>query len=70
GSVIVEVDESFPDFKRVLGEHKWGEFLVEPKDEGGFVSKVFYCTYNSDRDVQKNGWKRVDIEEKWFKTKA
>ncbi|KAI8970983.1 hypothetical protein BD414DRAFT_426775, partial [Trametes punicea] len=70
GSVIIEIDENFPDFKRLLGAHRWSEMLVEPRDEARFVSKVFYCTYHSDRDVQKNGWKRVDVLDKWFKSKA
>ncbi|EIW54089.1 uncharacterized protein TRAVEDRAFT_132006, partial [Trametes versicolor FP-101664 SS1] len=70
GSVIIEIDESFPDFKRLLGEHRWSEFLVDPRDEGRYVSKVFYCTYSTDRDVQKNGWKRVDVEDKWFRSRA
>ncbi|KAI0827749.1 hypothetical protein BC628DRAFT_1317715 [Trametes gibbosa] len=88
GSVIIEIDESFPDFKRLLGAHKWSEFLSNPRDDDGFVSKVFYCTFNSDRVVQKNGehvcllalihhlssarsgWKRIDVEDKWFNSKA
>ncbi|CDO77597.1 hypothetical protein BN946_scf184936.g22 [Trametes cinnabarina] len=70
GSVIIEIDETFPEFKRLLGAHKWSEFLVEPNDEAHFVSKIFYCTWNSDRDVQKNGWKRVDVQDKWFRSKA
>ncbi|KAI0657782.1 hypothetical protein C8Q70DRAFT_1073583 [Cubamyces menziesii] len=55
GSVIVEIDETLPDFKCLLGMHKWSEILVEPRNEAHFVSRVFYCTWNSDRDVQKNG---------------
>ncbi|KAH9851097.1 hypothetical protein C2E23DRAFT_733751 [Lenzites betulinus] len=55
GSVIIEIDESFPDFKRLLGAHKWSEFLVDPRDDGRFISKIFYCTFSSDRVVQKNG---------------
>ncbi|OSC98475.1 hypothetical protein PYCCODRAFT_1375220 [Trametes coccinea BRFM310] len=70
GSVIIEIDETFPEFKRLLGAHKWSEFLVDPGDEAAFVSKIFYCTWNSDRDVQKNGWKRIDVQDKWFKSKA
>ncbi|KAH9888363.1 hypothetical protein C8Q73DRAFT_655448, partial [Cubamyces lactineus] len=70
GSVIVEIDETLPDFKRLLGMHKWSEILVEPKEEARSASKVFYCTWNSDRDVQKNGWKRIDVVDRWFKSKA
>ncbi|KAI0765710.1 hypothetical protein BD413DRAFT_434205, partial [Trametes elegans] len=75
GSVIIEIDEAFTNWKGLLGEHKWSEFLKEPNDVGRFVSKVFYCTYNTDRDVQKTGksslcWKRVDVQYKWFKSKA
>ena len=52
----MEIDESLPSFKVLLGLHKWSEFLKEPPPkEAHHVSKVFYCTYNSDRLVQKNG---------------
>ncbi|KAI0753351.1 hypothetical protein C8Q80DRAFT_1097233, partial [Daedaleopsis nitida] len=67
GVIILELDESMPDFNIILGGHKWADFLVEPGETGKLISKVFYCTYNSDRVVQKNGWKRIDVKDAWVK---
>ncbi|KAI0061938.1 hypothetical protein BV25DRAFT_1826226 [Artomyces pyxidatus] len=66
GMVIVEIDRNF-DFKRVLGEHKWSKFLKTPtEEEADRTSRAYYCTLNTGRKVQKNGWKRVEVEEHWF----
>ncbi|KAI0700961.1 hypothetical protein C8T65DRAFT_579885, partial [Cerioporus squamosus] len=71
GSILLEIDESLPDFKQILGAHKWSEFLTAPQgDDTKQVSRVFYCTYISDRLVQKNGWKRIDIKDIWLKSKG
>ena len=59
GALIMEIDESLPSFRVLLGLHKWSEFLKDPKGQQDTVSKVYYCTYNSDRVVQKNG-KSID----------
>ncbi|EJF60649.1 hypothetical protein DICSQDRAFT_62275, partial [Dichomitus squalens LYAD-421 SS1] len=64
--IIVEVDESLPSFRVLLGLHKWSEFLKNSKGHEETVSGVYYCTYGSDRDVQKNGWLRIDVEDGWF----
>lgn len=54
--VIIEVNRHYAHFDRILGEHRWSEFLQNPtKEENGRVTKVFYCTYNTGRIVQKNG---------------
>lgn len=54
--VIVEVDRELPDFTRVLGEHKWEEFLKQPSsDEVIRVSRVFYSQLSDGRKVQKSG---------------
>ncbi|KAF8484034.1 hypothetical protein DFH94DRAFT_626299 [Russula ochroleuca] len=67
GMVIVEVDRYFEPFDSLLGMHSWSQFLKRPTEEDmDKSSKVFWCVYNSGRLVQKNGWKRVDIEEHWF----
>ncbi|KAF8504915.1 hypothetical protein F5888DRAFT_1659857 [Russula emetica] len=67
GMVIIEVDHYFDRFDSLLGKHHWSSFLRNPtKEDGDKVSKVFWCLYNSGRLVQKNGWKRVDVEEHWF----
>ncbi len=83
GMVVIEVDRYFDRFDDLLGFHAWSEFLSQPtKEQMDKSSKVFYCTYNTGRLVEKNGpsasrsvlpahsrfagWKRVDIEEHWF----
>ncbi|KAG1835912.1 hypothetical protein DFJ58DRAFT_820170 [Suillus subalutaceus] len=58
-----------PQLDRLLGEHRWREFLKKSsKQEQDQVTKVFYCTYSTGRQVQKNGWKRIYVEDAWFKT--
>ncbi|KAH9018782.1 hypothetical protein EDB83DRAFT_2232000 [Lactarius deliciosus] len=83
GMVVIEVDREFDRFDDLLGLHDWSEFLLEPSEEQkDKFSKVFYCTYNTGRLVERNGlsasrftllahshfvgWKRVNIEEHWF----
>ncbi|TFK85776.1 hypothetical protein K466DRAFT_494102, partial [Polyporus arcularius HHB13444] len=71
GCIIIEIDESLPNLYQILGAHRGCDFLKQPQDDDAkHVSKVFYCTYKSDRLVQKNGWKRVDIKDGWFKSKG
>ncbi|KAH7911330.1 hypothetical protein BJ138DRAFT_1239209 [Hygrophoropsis aurantiaca] len=66
--VIIEVARKYQHCDRILGEHRWSEFLKNPSDvEKDQVTRVYYCTYNTGRIVQKNGWKRVEIDEDWFK---
>ncbi|KAI9568903.1 hypothetical protein HD554DRAFT_2096586 [Boletus coccyginus] len=68
GMVIIEITRDYPHFDRILGEHRWSEFLQKPtKEEKGRATQVFYCTYSTGRIVQKNGWKRIDVDEAWFK---
>jgi len=67
GMVVIEVDHDFDSFENLLGLHTWSEFLQRPTEEElEKASKVFYCTYNTGRKVEKNGWKRVNVEEHWF----
>ncbi|KAH9174358.1 hypothetical protein EDB89DRAFT_1848967 [Lactarius sanguifluus] len=83
GMVVIEVDREFDRFDELLGLHAWSGFLLKPSEEQmDKSSKVFYCTYNTGRLVEKNGpsaghsthsthshfvgWKRVSIEEHWF----
>ncbi|KAI0278027.1 hypothetical protein BGY98DRAFT_570382 [Russula aff. rugulosa BPL654] len=67
GMVIIEVNRFFERFDSLLGMHLWSSFLKRPTEEDkGKSSNVFWCHYNSGRLVQKNGWKRVDVEEHWF----
>ncbi|KAG1788324.1 uncharacterized protein HD556DRAFT_863198 [Suillus plorans] len=66
--VIIEIARECPELDRLLGEHRWREFLKKSsKQEQDQVSKVFYCTYSTGRQVQKNGWKRIYVEDAWFK---
>ncbi|KAH8984205.1 hypothetical protein EDB86DRAFT_163395 [Lactarius hatsudake] len=67
GMVVIEVDRDFDRFDELLGLHDWSGFLLKPSEEQkDKSSKVFYCTYNTGRLVEKSGWKRVNIEEHWF----
>ncbi|KII95466.1 hypothetical protein PLICRDRAFT_170114 [Plicaturopsis crispa FD-325 SS-3] len=65
--VVIEIERDFPRFKDLLGEHRWSEFLKTPsKEEQGKVSRIYYCRLDTGRNVQKNGWKKIHIDEAWF----
>ncbi|KAJ4473907.1 hypothetical protein C8R41DRAFT_848519 [Lentinula lateritia] len=69
GMVIIEVDRAFPDdeHRTLLGEHRWSEFLKRPsEEERRCCSKIFYSVYNDHRGAQKDGWKTINVLEKWF----
>lgn len=67
GMVIFAVDKSYRRTERLLGEHRWSEFLKKPKNgEQTLVSKIFYSTFSTDREVQKDGWKCIFVEEYFF----
>ncbi|EPQ55261.1 hypothetical protein GLOTRDRAFT_41678 [Gloeophyllum trabeum ATCC 11539] len=54
--VIIEVDRSCPSYERLLGEHKWSEFLLQPHcDEVARSSKIYYSRWSHARGVEKNG---------------
>jgi hypothetical protein len=54
--VIAEVSKDYPGFDRVLGEHRWKEFLRNPsEEEAEKVTKIYYCKLNTGRQVQKKG---------------
>ncbi|KAM6503188.1 hypothetical protein JOM56_000131 [Amanita muscaria] len=56
GMVVFAVDKSYRRTERLLGEHRWSEFLKKPKNgEQTLVSKIFYSTFSTDREVQKDG---------------
>lgn len=78
------MDKSYARPERLLGEHRWDEFLRKPdKSEAGYKSQIFYCTYKTDRELQKDGmctaspssfsifnelgWKCVPVEDYFFK---
>lgn len=53
--VLIEVQRDFPP-DRVLGEHRWSEFLLNPSDEEqGRVTQIFHSLYSNGRDAQKDG---------------
>ncbi|KAF8058655.1 hypothetical protein FPV67DRAFT_1523260 [Lyophyllum atratum] len=68
GMVLIEVDKKYPSNERLLGEHRWSDFLKKPSDEEtGRVTQIFHCLYTTGREAQKDGWKRIHVEAPWFK---
>ncbi|KAL4260373.1 hypothetical protein AB1N83_009377 [Pleurotus pulmonarius] len=68
GIILVEMDRSYKHFERLLGEHMWAKFLKNPtSEEKPRMTRVYYSTYPSGRDAQKDGWKRINVEDDWFK---
>ncbi|KAJ7119354.1 hypothetical protein C8R43DRAFT_86222 [Mycena crocata] len=68
GQVLIEVNRNYPHPERLLGEHRWSEFLKKPtEEEAGRVSQIFYCVYSTGRQAQKDGWKRINVADSWFK---
>ena len=56
GMIIVEVDREVTRIEDVLGMHSWSEFLLAPAaEEAGKSSEVFFCTYNTNKDVKNGG---------------
>ncbi|KAJ7119370.1 hypothetical protein C8R43DRAFT_1137074 [Mycena crocata] len=68
GQVLIEVNRNYPHPERLLGEHRWSEFLKRPtEEEAGRVSQIFYRVYSTGRQAQKDGWKRINVADSWFK---
>ncbi|KAG9127008.1 hypothetical protein FRC07_001033 [Ceratobasidium sp. 392] len=67
--IIAEVNPELTDQKmrNILGEHEWSEVFVNIESEDITSSKVFYSTFNSRREVEKTGWKAIDIGDQYFK---
>lgn len=54
--VVAEVSKEFKQFDKLLGEHRWGEFLREPSpEERDRKTKVYNSTYTNSRALQKDG---------------
>ena len=54
--VLLEIDKAYPGHERLLGEHRWIEFLKNPRaDEKERISQIFYCLYDTGRAAQKDG---------------
>ncbi|KAJ7820584.1 hypothetical protein B0H14DRAFT_2371965, partial [Mycena olivaceomarginata] len=48
------IDRNYPEPERLLGEHRWSEFLKKPNAEDqGRVSQIFYSTYATGRQAKK-----------------
>ncbi|KAG8780422.1 hypothetical protein FRC12_023052 [Ceratobasidium sp. 428] len=67
--IIAEISPEIDDRKmrNILGEHEWSEVFVKIESEDITSSKIFYSTFNSRREVEKTGWKPVDIVDEYFK---
>ncbi|KZT72382.1 hypothetical protein DAEQUDRAFT_664274 [Daedalea quercina L-15889] len=69
--VIIEINRSFENHKVILGLHRWSKVLREPtSEEKKMDSRVFHCTYQTMREVEKYGWKRIDLQDEWFVSKG
>ncbi|KAF9075468.1 hypothetical protein BDP27DRAFT_1415252 [Rhodocollybia butyracea] len=67
GMVLIEIDRTFTDHKILLGEHRWAEFLQKPnKEEKPCSTQIFYSNYSNHRAAQKEGWKTISVQDKWF----
>lgn len=54
--VLLEIDKEYPHNDRLLGEHRWSEFLKKPtEEEKDRVTQIFHCLYNTGRAAQKDG---------------
>ena len=54
--LIIEVLKTCKRINNFLGAHAWCEFLKRPTSSDlDRLSKVYYCKFMSDRDVQKHG---------------
>ena len=66
--VIIEILEDCPQLNSLLGAHKWRKFLREPEPEQmERESRIYYCRYSTGREVQKYGWRRIDVRDAWFR---
>lgn len=62
GIILVEMDRSYKHFERLLGEHTWAKFLKNPtSEEKPRMTRVYYSTYASGREAQKDGEWRPKI---------
>ncbi|KAG8698196.1 hypothetical protein FRC08_006072 [Ceratobasidium sp. 394] len=67
--IIVEVNPELTDQKMrgILGEHDWNEVFVKIPEGDITSSRVFYSTFRSRREVEKTGWKAVEVQDELFK---
>ncbi|KAF7301440.1 hypothetical protein MIND_00709300 [Mycena indigotica] len=68
GQILLEINRDYACPEKLLGEHRWSEFLRGPtEEEAGRVTQIFYSTYSHGRAAQKDGWKRINVADSWFK---
>lgn len=54
--ILLEVSRSFEDHAKLLGEHRWNEFLQDPTEEEMVrFTQVFHSFYSRGREAQKDG---------------
>ena len=54
--IIIEVAREFEHWDHLLGAHAWSAvFKTPPAQYKDNVTKIFYCTFNTGRLVQKYG---------------
>lgn len=54
--VVAEVSKTYQQFDKLLGEHRWVEFLYKAStEEKERRTKVYYSTYSNGRALQKDG---------------
>ncbi|KAJ3571741.1 hypothetical protein NP233_g3549 [Leucocoprinus birnbaumii] len=67
GMVVAEVSKTFSEFEVLLGEHSWNRFLQKPTmEEKERKTRVYYSTYSTARDLQKDGWKNILADDALF----
>ncbi|KAF8320400.1 hypothetical protein DL93DRAFT_2094320 [Clavulina sp. PMI_390] len=61
-TAIIYVAKSLPNWRRILGEHRWEDAFLPETTGPAFkdhTSQIFYCSLSTHRVVEKNGWKTV-----------
>ena len=52
---LVAIDKEFKDLRRLLGAHRWADFLHKPGVDAPRVSRIYFCWLNTDQDLSKEG---------------
>ncbi|QRV98404.1 short chain dehydrogenase [Ceratobasidium sp. AG-Ba] len=67
--IIAEISNELTDEKmrQILGRHDWSEVFVSREDDEVVCSLVFLSTFRTRREVEKTGWRTVDITDDIFK---
>jgi hypothetical protein len=57
--IIIAVAKGYPDLRRLLGAHAWSDFLYNPGEDAGRVSKIYFCKYQTHDGCTKEGERKV-----------